>query len=183
MSVSSHLNFGFSEFLHFFKAEIYKKKEKKNSEPLQLDWLNSRGNAGKMTHFPQDPAGNARKNSNVKVANFLQNVWGSKLKIFWKEWKRVQIACTTQILVGFKKYTKLHIKKIQFLTNLGSIFAQNDAKICSFFPHFPAAHFLREFPRKYNSRSRGKCGNPASLLTIVKIAVLVPLNFAKVDFT
>ena len=42
----------------------------------------SRGNAGKMTHFPRDPAGNAGKDYNVKVANFWQKVQGSKLKIF-----------------------------------------------------------------------------------------------------
>ena len=48
----------------------------------------SRGNAGKMTHFPRDPAGNTGKDYNVKVANFWQKVQGSELKIFGKEWKR-----------------------------------------------------------------------------------------------
>ena len=40
-----------------------------------------------------DPAGNAKKDSNVKVVNFWQKgqkVQGSKLNIFGKEWKRVQ---------------------------------------------------------------------------------------------
>ena len=45
-----------------------------------------------------------------------------------------------------------------------AIIAKNMVKFCSFFPQFPAAHFPREFSRKFISRSRGKCGNPASLI-------------------
>ena len=57
------------------------------SKMVSLDWLNSRSfdfprECGKNDPFP---AGNARKHSSVKAANFWQKVRGSKLKIFGKE--------------------------------------------------------------------------------------------------
>ena len=56
---------------------------------------------GKNGHFPRYPAGNAGKDSTAKLANFLQKLVGSELKIFFRIDKNVQNACITRILIGF----------------------------------------------------------------------------------
>ena len=79
-----------------------------------------------MTYFPRDPAGNAGKDSSVKVPNFLAKIkWYLYGKDFWKEWKSVQNAYGDKDFGGFHNYNKSYLEKVQFLTNFGLILAKN----------------------------------------------------------
>ena len=53
-----------------------------------------------MTHFPRDPAGNAGKDSSVKVPNFLAKSKWYLVKIFEKNGKLFQMPIVIKILVG-----------------------------------------------------------------------------------
>ena len=81
---------------------------------MALDWLNSRGNAGKMAHFPRDPAGKAGKDSSAKIPNFLAKSKWYLVKIFEKNGKLFQMPIVIKILVGSISTINHTLKKYNF---------------------------------------------------------------------
>ena len=67
-----------------------------------------------MTHFPRDPAGNAGKDSSVKVPNFLAKSKLYLVKILERNGKVFQMLMVIKILVGFITTINHTLKKYNF---------------------------------------------------------------------
>ena len=83
---------------------------------LHLDWLNSRGFDFPRECGKNDPfsAGNAGKDSSVKVPNFLAKSKWYLVKIFEKNGKLFQMHIVIKILVGSISTINHTLKKYNF---------------------------------------------------------------------